>query len=536
MSAEPDVTVIVAVYNTMPYLTECLTSLVDQSLPPESMQIVVIDDGSTDGSDKEVDRFAGLHPGRFTVLSQPNSGGPAAPNNRGLDVATGRFIYFLGADDYLGPEALQRLVTEADRYGADVVAGKMVGVNDRYVNQDFYAATDHDVQLYDSALPWSMSNAKLFRRELIEKHHLRYPEQLRVGSDQAFTLPACVRASRICVLADDIYYYAVRRADASNITWGTPPEIHLECARYLVTSAAQLIEAGPHRDAILRRLFSWELHKILTVNFVELEVARQEALMRGVAELVDEFLSDSLRDDLPVRRRVVFGLAQAGELATLREVAREQAEGAAPPLFLDGERGYVAYAGFQPGRSVVADQFYEIIGPTLPWQLAGRATARSLAWQRTRREPHLDGVVRAAMTGRGALNPATVRVAVVEPAPGAGVLHTVTPTLTAAEDGTDGPATNVDWLLPLEPVLDARPAGARLVLRLLIDLSGTTHEIPVSTALPPTEQQWRHRGRVYRVSTAPSKTGRLELTTVRLPRLARVRARLRPLKTALRRK
>jgi poly(ribitol-phosphate) beta-N-acetylglucosaminyltransferase len=533
VSSAADVTVIVAVYNTMPYLTECLTSLVDQTIRPDGMQIVVIDDGSTDGSLKEVERFAALHPGRFTVLSQPNSGGPAAPNNRGLEMATGRYVFFLGADDYLGLDALQKLVAEADHYGADVVAGKMIGVNDRYVHQEIYAATDHDVPLYNSALPWSMSNTKLFRRDLIERHHLRYPEQLAVGSDQAFTLEACVRASRISVLADDTYYFAVRRADASNITYVTPPEVHLHCAHFLVTAAARLIAAGPHRDAILRRLFTWEIYKILTVNFLELEAPRQESLMRGVAALADEFLSDALRDDLPVRRRLLLGLAQAGELATLRDVIRELVDEVVVPIVLDGGRAHLAYAGFAPGRSVVGDYYYEIIGPASPWHLANRAPVTSLEWQQARPDLYLDGTSRVGITGPGAVDAATMRVAAVDPASGGDVVHAITPTLTPAKDG---PATEVSWRLSIGSVLDARPAGARLVLRLLLDVSGTTHELPITSDLPRAEQRHRHRGRLYVVSTSPSKTGRLQLVAVPLSRLARVRAQLRPLKAAMRRK
>ena len=81
MSA-PDVSVIVAVYNTMPYLTECLTSLVGQSIGAGRMQIVAVDDGSTDRSGAELDRFAARHPGLFTVVHQRQlrrSGRPVQP-------------------------------------------------------------------------------------------------------------------------------------------------------------------------------------------------------------------------------------------------------------------------------------------------------------------------------------------------------------------------------------------------------------------------------------------------------------------------
>src|SRR5690348_1468184 len=109
MSA-PDVTVVVAVYNTMPYLQACLSSLVEQSIGQERLQVVAVDDGSTDGSSELLDRFAASHPSLFEVVHQSNSGGPAQPSNRALELAKGRYVYFLGADDHLGTEALERMV------------------------------------------------------------------------------------------------------------------------------------------------------------------------------------------------------------------------------------------------------------------------------------------------------------------------------------------------------------------------------------------------------------------------------------------
>ena len=73
------------------------------------------------------------------------------------------------------------------------------------------------------------SNTKPFRRELIERHGLRYPEDLPIGSDQPFTLEACLRARRVSVLADYDYYFAVRREDAGNITYRRRPEILIQC-------------------------------------------------------------------------------------------------------------------------------------------------------------------------------------------------------------------------------------------------------------------------------------------------------------------
>jgi glycosyltransferase involved in cell wall biosynthesis len=64
-----------------------------------------------------------------TVIRQANSGGPSGPRNVGLGKARGRYVFFLDADDYFGPEALERMVAMGDAQGTDVVLGKVVGVN-----------------------------------------------------------------------------------------------------------------------------------------------------------------------------------------------------------------------------------------------------------------------------------------------------------------------------------------------------------------------------------------------------------------------
>jgi len=83
----PDVSVIIAVYNTMPYLTRCLTSLVNQTIGVARLEVISGRRRFDRRQRRELDRFAGEYPGVVKVIHQRNSGGPAAPSNRGLDAA-----------------------------------------------------------------------------------------------------------------------------------------------------------------------------------------------------------------------------------------------------------------------------------------------------------------------------------------------------------------------------------------------------------------------------------------------------------------
>jgi poly(ribitol-phosphate) beta-N-acetylglucosaminyltransferase len=356
----PDVTVVIAVYNTMPYLTRCLASVLRQTIGTERLEVIAVDDGSTDGSGAELDGWARRHPGTVTVVHQPNSGGPAVPSNRALDLATGRYVFFLGADDYLGREALERLVAAADELNADIVLGRLVGRGGRWVSQAVYAEGNRDdITLADSALPWALSNTKLFRRSLIEDHGLRYPEGMRSYSDQPFTLRAVVAARRIAVRADYVYYHAVRRTDSSNITYRTSLEGFLRDTAVVMDTAASVVTDPVARDRVLHRNFSWEIAKLLTDRFLAADRNEQQRVQEGVRKLADAYLSEEIRAELDVHRRIPISVAQHGTVDDLIAVTRHYADRGLAPVVPDGDRFYVALPGFRDSARGFPDSWYD---------------------------------------------------------------------------------------------------------------------------------------------------------------------------------
>src|SRR4029453_363722 len=146
----------------------------------------------------------------------------------------------------------------------------------------------------NSALPWALSNTKLFRRSLIEEHGIRYPEELRSGSDQPFTMRAVVKARRIAVRADYDFYFAVRRNDSSNITYGTPLSGMLADSAIVMNTAAEVITDPRARHRVLRRHFTWELGKLLGERFLQAPESEREAVLGGIRKLADEYLTDEI--------------------------------------------------------------------------------------------------------------------------------------------------------------------------------------------------------------------------------------------------
>ncbi|MEU2260448.1 glycosyltransferase family A protein [Streptomyces sp. NPDC019645] len=515
----PDVTVVVAVYNTMPYLTECLESLVNQSIGVDRLEVVAVDDGSTDDSGRELDRFAERYPGTVKVIHQANSGGPAAPSNRALEVATGRYVYFIGSDDHLGRDALKRMVACADEHGSDVVVGKMVGTNGRYVHQALYKKSDPDVSLYDSALPFTLANTKLFRRELVEGHKLRFPEDLPVGSDQPFTIEACVRARKISVLADYTYYYAVKRGDASNITYRANHLARLRCTAEIMKFTAGLIEAGPRRDAVFKRHFTWELAKLVQDDFPALDRETQIQVCAGIAALADDYFTEPLRDSMDVKRRVRIALAQRGAVPELIRAIEEEAAQGAPPLLLEDGRAFLRYPGFRDPALGLPDRLYEVVGESVPRQLADGTGLVSARWEQQGQELAVALSVRVPVTGetdhavirlankampKSADKPGARRLPVGTelPAPAGELSRTTT---------DDGTGTVLTARIPVKPV------RAKLGVRAYLDVAGSTYEVPVKTLDRPLPLARRWREKVpYRVSANANAKGRLVITTAPL--------------------
>ena len=356
----PDVSVVIAVYNTMPYLTECVASVLGQSIGVDRLEVIAVDDGSTDASGAELDAWARRFPGTVKVLHQQNSGGPAAPSNRALDIATGRYVFFLGADDYLGTEALARLVATADELEADIVLGRLVGAGGRVVNQAVYKPGNRDdITLVDSALPWALSNTKLFRRSLIEDLGLRYPEELRSCSDQPFTMRAVVAARRIAVRADYTFYYAVRRNDSSNITYRTSLDGFLRDTAAIMDTAADVFADPVARERVLHRHFSWEIAKLLGDRFLAADRDEQRRVQEGVRKLADTYLTEAIRASLDVHRRIPVSVAQHGTVEDLIAVARHYARHGLSPVVPDGDRFYAALPGFRDPDRGFPDTWYD---------------------------------------------------------------------------------------------------------------------------------------------------------------------------------
>lgn len=311
--------VIIPVYNAEAYLSQTLASVFDQTLAPESFEVIAVDDGSTDGSRAVLDAWSAEHAG-MQVHTIENSGSAGRPRNVGLDLACGRYVFFLDADDLLAPFALERMVDVADAQGSDVILCKLKGLNGRKVPTRMFSRTLMDADLVSSKAIYTLGPYRLVRRSMIERLELRFPEDQKVGEDQPFMAACYLNARKLSILADEDYYFLRRRDDGGNITSRTPyaPQDFLRRAVSLSAVIEKYTVPGARRDGVMKRPFAWGLSKALDPRWLAEPDDVRRRFVDGAAEAMGHLYTDGTRARLGVYDRVNVDLLMRRDEATLR--------------------------------------------------------------------------------------------------------------------------------------------------------------------------------------------------------------------------
>ncbi|MEV0688725.1 glycosyltransferase family 2 protein [Streptomyces sp. NPDC050388] len=357
--AQPDVTVVIGAYEAMPYLVECLASLEAQTIDPERIEVIAVDDGSTDGTGECLEEFAGRAPMPVTVIRQANSGGPSGPRNIGLGKATGRYVFFLDADDRLGHEALQRMVAMADRAGTDVVLGRVEGVN-RGAPKSMWGRTLERTDVHSSNIKYTLSAQKLFRRELLVRHGIRFDESLFTGEDALFTMEAYLRANGVSVIADYTCYYLVGRDDGKHVTKSGSYTLRFDSARRLTDLIADLVPEGPRRDRLMLRPLTVTLLPQFGPRFLKDSDRVRRHKLELAKPLMDAHWSDDVARHLKVEERLRLHLVAEQRLELLLDAVKFTAARKQAPALLArrGRRVYLVYPHFRDRAAGIPDSVY----------------------------------------------------------------------------------------------------------------------------------------------------------------------------------
>ncbi|GAA4193646.1 bifunctional glycosyltransferase/CDP-glycerol:glycerophosphate glycerophosphotransferase [Microbispora amethystogenes] len=335
----PRISVIVPIYDVEPYLAACLASVAAQTW--EDVEVVMVDDGSPDGSAEIAAGFAEKD-ARFRLIRQANAGLGAA-RNTGVRHATGDHLMFLDSDDLLPAHALEYLLAALERTGSDLATGNVLRLDGRGARQSAMhrpvfadAADATHITRRHALLRDRLVTNKLWRRSFWDAHGFAFPEGV-LYEDIAVALRAHFLARSADVLPAPVYLWRRREGGGPSATPSVTPSAvasiapsitqdktragHLEGRFAAVTEVRRFLS----EHNFTAHIHAWD-HAVLDAdltNFLDVldqgSPAFQDRFLDLAGRYLDEVASCVL-DDLPALRRVEWHLVRERRLAALLDV------------------------------------------------------------------------------------------------------------------------------------------------------------------------------------------------------------------------
>ncbi len=208
------ISVIIPVYNAEKYITQCIESLLNQTL--QECEFIFINDGSTDKSIQIIEKYQKLDD-RIILLSQENQGVSIA-RNKGLQVANGEYIGFVDADDFIEKTMYKTLYTTAKRNNYDVIISNYESEIDGHKIMTKYPfpidTTLNRDYIHQEILPYFLKEDnlntgcnKIYRFQIIRENNLKFPEKVPLGEDGLFNILFFSYASTLRYIDYTGYFY-----------------------------------------------------------------------------------------------------------------------------------------------------------------------------------------------------------------------------------------------------------------------------------------------------------------------------------------
>ena len=305
------VSIIIPVYNAETTLPEMLESLnfEFQNSPEIEWNVIAIDDGSSDDSVSILENWKSKFP--LIVDRQTHTGSPASPRNRGIELATSEYVFFLDSDDVLMPNGLSAAVALAEENASDVVLIQLKSLDGRGVPRGMFSETRQEVNISNSRIYWALNPMKLIRRTLLDDPNIRFDVTLRRDEDQPFALKAYLAARKISILAEppvvgvryspsgnnltlrdyapnDLFQYLntmTEIMDSADLTPETQQFLlirnwEIEISREFIWKRLPLLEEDLWRESIER------LHEFSRTHLVPTMLPRTSVRWRGIVGLI----------------------------------------------------------------------------------------------------------------------------------------------------------------------------------------------------------------------------------------------------------
>ena len=210
------VSIIVPVYNAEKYLGECIDSIINQSY--KNLEIILLNDGSPDNS-IDILREYEKKDSRIIVVDKENEG-VAATRNKGIDLATGKYLVFSDSDDIYDIGFVKKAVNMLENEQAEYLSGAFETFNEggRLRKIDYLSAYDKTVNIeeylgvmanYQAGAYWGANSGKLFISSIVKDNGIYYESDVKFAEDFRFNLGYLKYVHNVCLIHEPVYYYRV---------------------------------------------------------------------------------------------------------------------------------------------------------------------------------------------------------------------------------------------------------------------------------------------------------------------------------------
>ena len=354
--SRPKISVILPVYNVEDYLTETLNSISAQTMI-DDIEVIMVDDGSTDESRYIIERYA-LDYENFHAYHKENEGQGIA-RNFALKLAEGDYIHFMDSDDYLPPDAYEKLYSIAIKDKPDMVIGNVLRFARYNEWQDILfrnsyadiAETMDDVSLEKMpSLVWdTITCNKLYRREFLLENCIEFPDRKISFEDIPFSLESYILADSISLTPEVWYYWRLRNDHTST----TQQDLEVKSVRdrlEILRMVDSIMDRYDVNENIANEEYlKWTAHdlKFFIKRFDHYPKEHHRELFCEIRELVN-LIPGEILEGLNSYRRAIFMTVQNNDFESFKTLAPledEIHENPHIPEFLDDE--YKAYFDFK---------------------------------------------------------------------------------------------------------------------------------------------------------------------------------------------
>lgn len=282
------VSVVVPIYNMEQYLIEALESIVNQTIGFENIQVILVNDGSTDNSKQIIDEYAQKYANVQALNLTQKSGAAGKPRNEGIKHVEAPYMMFLDPDDLFAEDAIEKMYNAAIRENVDIVTGNYVYMEEngrkwdkkvfdegRFPNFRFSDKDFSDSFFVFNSACWN----KIFKTEVIKGNNIQFLEGVP-AEDAYFTYASLLVANDIYYIKDTINYYRRRsNSGALSVSWDRSLR-YFKNISYAYKKIYELFEKS-NKMGLFRYFYSKTLtsifYKVVDTNIMSSE-EKQEAL------------------------------------------------------------------------------------------------------------------------------------------------------------------------------------------------------------------------------------------------------------------